>query len=82
VNVYELEVRAVCPVVDGEIDVYQARIESQSTIPVERILAFFAAHKDEKIFQEDLTRKAATTIGAKVQTIGVHSGVKVTCTAP
>lgn len=81
-NVYELEIRAVCPVVDGEIDVYQARIESATTIEVERILAFFAKYAKEKIFQEDLTLKAATSIGAKVQTVGFHSGVKVTCTAP
>lgn len=81
-NTYELEVRAVCPVVDGERDLYHVTIRSQSIIEVERINAFFKEYAERKIFQEELTAKAATHLGAHVQLIGVHSGVRVTSVAP
>ena len=78
-NTYELEVRAACPVHDGQIDLYRVTVMSQNTIRVEDILKFFADFADIKIFQEDLTAKAATTLGARVVIVGAHSGVKVTC---
>jgi len=82
INTYCLEVRAVCPVVDGERDLYQVTVESESMIEVELIISFFKQYGEQKIFQEELTRKAATNLGARVTTVGNHSGVTVTCRAP
>lgn len=80
---YEIEVRAQCPVNPADVDLYAVQIESESLIEVEKILAFFAAHAgDRHVFQEALTQLAAVSIGAKVTTVGYHSGVKVTCVAP
>jgi hypothetical protein len=82
-NTYEVEVRAQCPVVPTDTDLYQFTIESESIIEVEKIVAFVSANAGKKeVFQETLTQQCAVTLGAKVTSIGVHSGIKVTCTAP
>ena len=82
-NRYEVEVRAQCPVVPEDTDLYQFTIESESIIEVEKITAFIAEHAGKKnIFQEDLTRKCAVTLGAKVTSSGWHGNVKITCVAP
>jgi NADPH-dependent 7-cyano-7-deazaguanine reductase QueF len=81
-NTYELEVRAVCPVHDDLIDVYHATVISENLIEVEKIIAFFASRRHTQIFQEYLAQEAATALGARVELVGVHSGVKVTCIAP
>lgn len=82
-NVYEIEVRAQCPVNPADTDVYAFTVESESIIQVERITAFFANHAgQQRVFQEELTRLCAVTLGAKVRSVGVHSGVKVTSEAP
>lgn len=82
-NVYEIEVSAQCPVDPGVRDIYQFTIESRSLIEVEKITAFFADNAALKsIFQEALTQKCAVTLGARVVSVGWHSGVKVTCEAP
>ena len=82
-NKYEIEVRAQCPVNPTDVDLYQFTIESQTIIEVEAIARFFNEHAgDTKVFQEDLTIKAAVTLGAHVRSVGYHSGVKVTCEAP
>lgn len=82
-NIYEIEVRAQCPVNPTDVDLYQMTIESTQIIEVERITAFIREHAgDERVFQEDLTQKAAVTLGARVTSVGYHSGVKVTCVAP
>lgn len=81
-NTYELEVRAVCPIHVGLIDFYQVTVRSESLIQVEKILEFFTTFQDKQIYQEDLTSRAAVALGAQVQTVGIHSGVKVTCVAP
>lgn len=81
-NTYELDVRAACPVVDGERDLYQVTVTSQHLIEVEAIIAFFKQYDAVKIFQEELTRRAAVTLGAHVRTVGIHSGVTVICEAP
>ncbi len=81
--VYEVEVRAQCPVNPGDTDLYAFTIESRSLIEVERITAFFAKHAGRnRQFQEALTRLCAVSLGATVTSVGIHSGVKVTCTAP
>lgn len=80
---YEVQVRAQCPVVPDDTDLYQFTIESESIIEVEKIVAFVAENAGQKnIFQEDLTRKCAVMLGAQVTSVGWHSGIKVTCVAP
>lgn len=81
--VYEVEVRAQCPVNQSDTDLYVFTLESGLLIEVERIVAFFAKHagKNEQ-FQEVLTQMCAVTLGARVTSVGYHSGVKVTCVAP
>ena len=82
-NVYEIEVRAQCPVNATDTDRYEFTIESATMIQVETITEFFATNAGTaEVFQEELTRQAAVTFGAKVRSIGWHSGVKVTCEAP
>lgn len=82
-NVYEVEVRAQCPVNDGDTDLYLFTIESTELIEVEKIVAFIKANANKKkIFQEALTQRCAVALGATVTSVGYHSGVKVTCSAP
>lgn len=82
-NRYDIEVRAQCPINPDDTDLYQFTIESGALIEVERISAFFEAHAGKQnIFQEALTQKCAVTLGAKVISVGWHSGIKVTCEAP
>lgn len=81
-NTYQLEVRAQCPVNEADTDLYAFTLESEALIEVEKIVAFFGEHAKEKIFQESLTQKCAVTLGAKVTSIGYHSGIKITCEAP
>lgn len=76
-NTYSYQIRAVCPVHDGLIDCYQVTVRSESMIEVEKIIAFFDKYKTQKIFQEELTRLAATSLGASVELVGNHSGVTV-----
>jgi hypothetical protein len=81
--IYEIEVRAQCPVNPTDTDLYAFKIESEALIEVEKIVAFFAANAGkEKVFQEALTQACAVRLGAKVTSVGSHSGVKVTCIAP
>lgn len=80
---YEYQVRAQCPVVPTDTDLYQFTIESESLIEVETIVAFFKANAGKKeTFQEALTQQCAVTLGAKVRSEGWHSGIKVVCEAP
>lgn len=82
-NTYHIEVRAQCPVNPTDTDRYEFAIESESIIEVERIAAFFAAEAGKKeVFQEELTRRCAVTLGAKVRSEGWHSGIRVMCEAP
>lgn len=82
-NTYELDVRAQCPVNPSDTDLYAFTIESESLIEVEKIVAFFKENAGKKnIFQEALTQQCAVTLGARVTSIGWHSGIKVTSVAP
>ena len=79
-NTYSLQVRAQCPVNPTDLDLYEFTIESDELIEVEKIVAFFVANAHhQKIFQEVLTQSAAVTLGAKVTSVGIHSGVTVKC---
>lgn len=80
---YEIEVQAQCPVNPDDTDLYQFIIESETMIEVEKIAAFFKANAGrKKTFQESLTQHCAVSLGARVTSIGWHSGVKVICQAP
>lgn len=82
-NTYRIQVRAQCPVNESDTDLYDFVIASEALIEVERIVAFFAEHAGtNKVFQENLTQSCAVTLGAKVTSTGMHSGVHVTCEAP
>lgn len=82
-NTYEYQVRAQCPVNPTDTDLYAFTLESEAIIEVEKIVAFFEANAKEKsVFQEALTQKCAVTLGARVRSVGWHSGVKVVCEAP
>lgn len=82
-NKYEIEVKAQCPVNQTDRDLYAFTIESEALIEVERIVEFFAKNADkQQVFQERLTQMCAVALGARVTSVGFHSGVKVTCVAP
>ena len=82
-NTYEYQVRAQCPVNPTDTDLYAFTIRSEGLIEVEKIVAFFRDNAGaQKVFQEALTQNCAVTLGARVTSVGVHSGVKVTCKAP
>lgn len=80
---YEYQVRAQCPVVPTDTDLYQFTIESEHLIEVEKIRDFFDKNAGKKeTFQEVLTQQCAVTLGAKVTSEGWHGGIKVICQAP
>ena len=80
---YEIEVRAQCPVNPTDTDLYQFTIQSDTIIEVERIVEFFKRNAGSaEVFQEELTRQCAVTLGARCKSVGWHSGIKVTCIAP
>jgi len=81
--IYEVEVRAQCPVQRDDTDLYQFTITSETLIEVEKIAAFFAERAGaHHVFQEALTQQCAVTLGARVRSEGWHSGIKVICEAP
>jgi hypothetical protein len=57
-NVYELEVRARCPVHEELTDSYQVRIETTGTVMVEKILEFFKAYETRQVLQEVMAAEA------------------------
>lgn len=80
---YEIKVRAKCPANPSDTDLYAFTIESDALIPVEQILDFVKDNAGTKEqYQEALTQMCAVALGAKVTSVGVHSGIKVTCIAP
>lgn len=81
-NIYKFEVRAKCPIYADLIDVYAVEVRAAATIPVERILEVFKQYETRQIFQEEMTKEAALTLGCSVSTKGVHSGVEVISYAP
>ena len=75
---YSLTIQAVCPV-DKKKDVYEVEVIADRTIPVEDILRL--TQDQPEAFQETLTENLARLLGAKVISIGYHSGVKTVCEA-
>lgn len=82
-NTYSIQVRAQCPINPSDTDLYDFTLESESIIEVEKIVAFFGAQAGSRnTFQEALTQLCAVTLGARVRSVGMHSGVRVICEAP
>lgn len=81
-NTYELQLRAMCPIHKELTDVYSVVIRSDATVKVETILDFVKKYESAQILQEDLTQEISVGLGVHVETVGFHSGVKVTCVAP
>jgi hypothetical protein len=75
-NTYETTHRASCP--NGKlVDTYQIKIFSHDTIIVENILDALQKAPDP-VFQEDLADHLRAKLGAAIEIIGWHFGVKIT----
>jgi hypothetical protein len=76
-NIYEITHRAACP--NGKlIDTYEIKITSHNTLIVEDLMEILSDSPKE-IYQEDLADHLRAKIGAKVEVIGWHYGIKITC---
>lgn len=76
-NTYETTHRAHCP--NGKlIDTYEIKITSHNTLIVEEIMDILA-NSPKQIYQEDLADYIRAKVGAKVEIIGWHYGIKITC---
>lgn len=76
-NIYETTHRAACP--NGKlIDTYEIKITSHDTIIVENLMEILQSAPKE-IYQEDLADYIRAKIGAKVEVIGWHYNIKITC---
>jgi hypothetical protein len=76
-NIYEIMHRASCP--NGKLtDTYQIKITSHSTIMVEQIQHLLQTCEGE-IYQEALADYLRAKLGAKIEIVGWHYNVKVTC---
>jgi hypothetical protein len=73
------QLKAHCPV-DERIDEYTVTVVIDRLVKIEDILGFAQALGSRPIFQEDLTRLLAEKLDGKVMTVGMHSGVRTTCT--
>jgi hypothetical protein len=85
-TVYELAAKAVCPIDGAVIDygiVLTVDRSGLAVIPVEILIEFVASETAAPTMQEDLTARLSDRLGPDVgvQTVGVHSGVRITCTA-
>jgi hypothetical protein len=75
-NIYETTHRSACP--NGKlIDTYQIKITSHDTIIVEDLIEVLK-NMPKQIYQEDLADDLRTKLGAKVEVIGWHYGIKIT----
>lgn len=77
---YETRMRALCPITNG-FDFYDVIVESDELIVIEKLQPTIDEHA-RKAFQEEITVQLAKALNATVTTIGYHSGIKTTCTAP
>jgi len=76
-NIYETTHRAACP--NGKlIDTYEIKITSHDTLIVEELMDILAKCP-KQIYQEDLADHLRAQIGAKVEIVGWHYGIKITC---
>lgn len=78
---YRLTVHAPCPVDAAVTDCYEVTVKADRVIKVEDILAAVDGATANPIFQEDLAEELADMLGAKVEVVGIHSGVEVVARA-
>jgi hypothetical protein len=78
---YETRIVALCPVDSGN-DIYDAVFEAEDTIRCEDIVEAIGRYATEKAYQEVITADLARRLRCKVTTVGYHSGVKTTVSAP
>lgn len=77
---HELGATALCPV-NGKRDFYIVKIElNDKIVPVEEIIDEISIYANVEILQENLTQVLASTLKATVETQGLHSSVRTTCT--
>lgn len=80
-TVMEFTVSTVCPI-DGETIPIAVTAEPAIFLKVEDLLEASASITAQPITQEDFTRGLLGAFPLKsLQTIGTHSGVKITCSA-
>ena len=76
-NTYELQHTATCP--NGNlVDLYEIKIESPKPIQVEALIQALE-DSPKSIYQEDLTDWLRSRIPARITTVGIHHGVRITC---
>lgn len=76
-NIYETIHRAVCP--NGKlVDTYKIKITSHNTLVVEELMEILAK-SPKQIYQEDLADYLRAKIGAKIEVVGWHYGIKIIC---
>lgn len=76
---HEFVHHATCPV-DGAFDRYEITVEVERLLKVESIIEAIG-RLPKTLFQEQMTQTLAHELGAKVTSIGFHSGIKTTCRA-
>jgi len=75
-NIYETHHHSQCP--NGNLlDTYEIKIISHRVIMVETINETLKSLKD-CIYQEDLANVLRSKLGAEIEVIGWHHGVKIT----
>jgi hypothetical protein len=80
ITTHELWTQCTCPV-DQSTDTYLVQVQTTRMLPVEEILAAARALREVAIFQEEYTQRLARQLGARVTTLGYHSGVRTRCVA-
>lgn len=70
---HRIQIQCNCPS-DKLPDLYECVVETERTIPVERIIELAQEGADKEVYQEELTQWLARTLNAKVTTVGWHFG--------
>ena len=78
---YEFQTVARCPV-DDAVTIMDVTVgPTDRLIEVESILAKVRKATRQPIMQEPFTENLAQSLDATVTTVGIHSGVRITCSA-
>ena len=79
-TIHCVTIAAMCP--KGAVDLYQAKFcIINKVIEVEKITEEISRFTKQPIFQEDLTRALAKSLGCDVTTVGRHGMFETTCNA-
>lgn len=81
-NIYQLEVRAVCPHDKNLTDVYEVTLRSSELVKAETIVEWFNQYREKQVYQEDMAHQTSVGLGVHVEIVGVHGPVKITSTYP